>query len=320
MTADPVTDIPKRLHFIWMQGPQSLRKKRPEFIAYENAWRRLLGGDWTFKVWDMDSLRSVVAEVEPGCLKLLDDPEVAMSPKSDIGRHAIMYKYGGVYADVGTRPLRSIKYLLHDTSFAFIHREVTAFERTIIGHVNTSWFAATPGHIIVRHMLNIMAAAPLVKNRPSGQTVAQWVNNNTGPEAWWQAVKPHIMDNDVRAVPFEVVDPITMSNATVDPDDPDLKVMRKYPSAALIHNGRESWISAPERASLSTAKFARDNWAPILITVFVILVVCITLGGTFVWLFLWYKRRYLHHQICSGGDCPVYKAYPALHDILAPMK
>lgn len=300
----PQREIPKYLHLIWMQGAESLAEKRPEFPQYEKRWREMLGPEWSLKVWDMESLHRIVREVTPASLRHLENPDTPIAAKSDIGRFAIMYKYGGVYVDVGTRPIRSILYLLRDTQFAFIYRDVSDFEHKVIGNVNTSWFAAVPRHPIVASMITVMEEAPMVGDR-QGQTVAQWVNTSTGPAAWWQSIEPHVQEDGVRAVPFAVVDPITMSNVTVNPEEEDSVVRERFPAAALVHNGRESWISKTERAGLTTAKFARDNWGPIVIVCLVLLILGFIVGGILIWLVIRYKRCCFKGSKCVGGKCPV---------------
>lgn len=291
--------IPTVVHRVWIQGAESLARARPEAIFYGEEWLRLLPTGWSLRLWDDAGIREAIQRARPGLLKHYDDPEVPWSAKSDIARHAIIWLHGGIYADVSTRPIRDPSYLLQGVDLAFIYRPITTAERQMIGDVNTSWFAAAPRNAAVGRMLKIMDDFVRVQDRPFLQSKAVWVNNATGPGAWWEAVRPDVASDRVRAVPHSVVDPITMSNETVSADTPAAEVRKEYPSAVLIHNGRESWISGIERVGLKALKAAKDNWVPLLISCLCILVIGLAVG------FFLTKKMLMYRSCCTkaGGDC-----------------
>lgn len=99
-----ILDI-KRLHFIWIGS------KLPERFAANVAEWQSLHPDWEGMIWTDDELgdyplenRSLYDQAE----KLVPRDAVGQF-RADIARYELLYAWGGFYADIDTRPLRSIE-------------------------------------------------------------------------------------------------------------------------------------------------------------------------------------------------------------------
>ena len=124
------------LHFIWIQGLDHLVSHDRSWPRIRDAWANHLPG-FEQRVWARDELRAVVAEVAPACLPLFDDEQTPFAIMADVGRFAVLYKYGGVYSDVDMRPIRSMTHLFHDVDlFYFVN---------VLGLADISIIAAVPG-------------------------------------------------------------------------------------------------------------------------------------------------------------------------------
>lgn len=297
--------IPRHLHFIWIQGEEALLAARPEFEAYRRAWERYLAEDgrWTLRVWADAEIREVVRSVEPKLLRVYKDDAVPWAARADIARYCIVYRHGGVYADVSTRPIRAPAFMWRDVDFAFSHRELTHFEKAVLSPVNNHWFASVASHEVLRRMIDGIAAAPSAADRPFLQSVEAWVQETTGPAAWWRAVRPSVSDPGVRALPYAMTDPITLSGATVDPDVGDKAARELLPDAVLVHNGRESWMNAVTRGVMLSAKTVRDHW-PYFLMAFLGLAIILAVSAIFLTRYM-KKYRSCCEQAkgCKGGEC-----------------
>ena len=78
----------------------------PHLKTYIEKWKRL-HPRYAYHLLDDDDLREIVKEVVPQHLELYDSFTHVIE-RVDFARYAIMYKYGGVYADLDTTPLQNI--------------------------------------------------------------------------------------------------------------------------------------------------------------------------------------------------------------------
>lgn len=130
MTQD--VQIPKRLHFIWLGPPlpDHLRSN-----IYE--WERI-HPEWQAHVWTEQNLPNLRnAELYQRAEKLVPRDAVYQF-RADLIRYELLYDHGGFYADVDTRPLKSINDELagHDV-FAAME------DRTWVGN---TYLGSVPNH------------------------------------------------------------------------------------------------------------------------------------------------------------------------------
>ena len=130
--------IPKIVHQIWIGG------SCPEvFKKYLKSWREK-HPEWTYVLWDDESIASLF----PLYNQKYYDETVGLGAKSDLLRWEIVYRYGGVYADVDFECLRSLDDLIHLDFF-------TAFQPydAYFVQLGAAIFAAVPGHPVLKHCI-----------------------------------------------------------------------------------------------------------------------------------------------------------------------
>ena len=131
--------IPKIIHQIWIGGPL------PEvFKKYMQTWQEL-HPDWHYVLWD----DAKVKELFPLYNQRFYDESESMGVKSDLLKWEIVYRYGGVYADVDFECLRPLDQLNHTYDFYTALQPFDAF----FVQLGAALFAAYPGHPVLRHCI-----------------------------------------------------------------------------------------------------------------------------------------------------------------------
>jgi mannosyltransferase OCH1-like enzyme len=121
--------IPKIFHHTWPSGGIF----KPRFAAYRESFMRL-HPDWTFMFWTCeDRDKYALSDIS----RYLQSPEVGLHwiVLSDIMRHEILYKYGGVYLDTDTEAAKNFDCFLDNESFAGTSHAPNTIGNGVIGTV-----------------------------------------------------------------------------------------------------------------------------------------------------------------------------------------
>ncbi len=95
---------PKHIWQTWKsKDPKNIPVKLYE---YTKKWKTL-HPDYEYTLLDDDDLRQIVSEVAPEHLEKYDS-FTRMIERVDFARYALLYRSGGIYADIDTNPLKSI--------------------------------------------------------------------------------------------------------------------------------------------------------------------------------------------------------------------
>lgn len=131
--------IPKVIHQIWIGGPL------PDvFKKYMKTWQEL-HPDWEYVLWDDEKVK----ELFPLYNQRFYDESEGMGVKSDLLKWEIIYRFGGVYADVDFECLRPLDLLNHTYDFYTALQPFDAF----FVQLGAALFAAHPGHPILKHCI-----------------------------------------------------------------------------------------------------------------------------------------------------------------------
>lgn len=152
----PSGAIPKRIHFIWLGS--ALKPTHWEMV---NTWVSMHSDTWTVNVWTDDN----VSFLRPHVLEAFNGAS-DFGAKSDILRYEILYRMGGVYADVDYECIHSLDDVCERASFFAGLSNTTALE------VNNGVIGSCPGHPILASLLNNIMRAHKeeeVKNASSAE-------------------------------------------------------------------------------------------------------------------------------------------------------
>lgn len=191
--------IPRILHRIWL-GSRPLPEEQQAFGASWEAHHPR----WEHRLWGDDDLASLGIDSEP----FERAPDA--SARSDIVRHHVLARHGGVYVDTDVESLRPLDPLLRGVS--------TFAGYGLPGLVETSVLGAVPGHPAFRKAAELSLA------------VAGTPSPNTGPP-----FLTHLLwaFPEVTVFPREYFSPYLW-------DEPERRFER-FPGAYAVHHWAKSW-------------------------------------------------------------------------------
>lgn len=132
--------IPKIIHQIWIGDPNV-----PDvFIPYMESWQ-YYHPDWEYILWDNERVKTLFPLYNQ---KFYDESE-SLGVKSDLLKWEIIYRFGGVYADVDFECLRPLDELHHLYDFYTAYQPFDAF----FVQLGAALYAGYPGHPILKHCI-----------------------------------------------------------------------------------------------------------------------------------------------------------------------
>jgi mannosyltransferase OCH1-like enzyme len=133
--------IPKIIHHVW-PGEDPFKEK---FHDFRKSWMDH-HPDWSFYFWRPSNLPK---KISANVLKIINDPNFSITPKSDILRFEIVRIFGGIYVDTDMECLKSFEDFLNNDFFS-------GFEDNI-GTICPSLFGSVPNHPILEKLSLISA-------------------------------------------------------------------------------------------------------------------------------------------------------------------
>jgi hypothetical protein len=106
--------IPKIIHQIWLQGEKSVPEK---YQKYTIKWIEM-HPDYEYKFWDTHSIEQLLKEDYPEYIEHWYEFTDHIH-RSDYGRIFILHKYGGMYTDFDSFPLKPIDGLFEQIEFNY---------------------------------------------------------------------------------------------------------------------------------------------------------------------------------------------------------
>jgi mannosyltransferase OCH1-like enzyme len=182
--------IPRIIHQIWL-GPKSLP---PEHQAYRDSWKKH-HPDWSYKLW-----RDADAAAFNFMNKKAYETATNYGEKSDILRYAILYEWGGIYADDDFECLASFDSLAATcTFFAGVEPSRSRFS------ISNAVIGCVPGNPLMKECLLG------VHHKPNFKNSIREVLARSGPTYFTRTVVQAIKNGscgDLRILPMEVLYPL----------------------------------------------------------------------------------------------------------------
>jgi mannosyltransferase OCH1-like enzyme len=135
--------IPKIMHHVWLGGTTIP-------ALYQNYMEecKKLHPDWDFKVWTEDNVHEIVMQYPDLYYK-----SRSYAARSDVIRHEVVYKFGGVYRDMDVKCYRPLDDLNHMYDLYTALEPDHGIEGVII---NTGVLGASPQHPIISKSLKMI--------------------------------------------------------------------------------------------------------------------------------------------------------------------
>lgn len=134
-----IPTIPKIIHQIWIGGPVPAAFKK-----YMHTWQQM-HPDWQYVLWTDDNIK----ELFPLYNQTFFEESEGMGVKSDLLKWEIIYRFGGVYADVDFECLQPLDQLHYTYDFYTAFQPFDAF----FVQLGAALFAAHPHHPILKHCI-----------------------------------------------------------------------------------------------------------------------------------------------------------------------
>ncbi|PAA94465.1 hypothetical protein BOX15_Mlig009909g1 [Macrostomum lignano] len=157
--------IPPIRHLLWINESVSAY-----FAEQLKTWRRV-HPDWTVVLWRDQDLDPFVKKHFPEALPRFMELASHTIMQVDMVRYMLLFKYGGVYADLDYSLIASLDD--HRRFYAVVTREPEAhslqyfkFQWPPIILANPAFLMAAPGHSFYRHCINELRTVPFARGRP----------------------------------------------------------------------------------------------------------------------------------------------------------
>jgi len=199
--------IPRHIHMTWKTSMM------PHW-SYHKVWQKM-NPDYKFSLWTDDNIVSFITEHHPRFAQHLN--MLSNIEKADLIRYAVLFTYGGIYADIDARLLRKIDdwakvYPLPNTTTALIGIE--AFlkdnrERLLVSfarvHQYCQWtMMSAPRHPLMLAVLDLIHA--LLGNKTIFlRSPTSRVLDTTGPGIFSDGVEKFLNSTDSEQYPTIIV-------------------------------------------------------------------------------------------------------------------
>lgn len=186
--------IPHILHQIWHDLHVPIA-----FDHFQRAWSNH-HPDWNHCLWTFEHGEEIITDHYPQLLPTWRTlPKVVQ--KADLLRYVVLHRYGGVYADMDTEPLKPFDSLIEGADF------VGGYEASGHASICNAIIAATPQHPITTAILRWLEVMPMDRTEPTAENVRH-VFATTGSAA----ITPLILTNATprtRLLPKETLYPFS---------------------------------------------------------------------------------------------------------------
>ena len=275
-----MSQIPRQVHVIWIQGEAHLLRTRDWWVGRKAAWGEWMP-KWTLRVWSDTEIRHVFqgSTVYAPLLRMYDAPNAPMAWKADVARYVLLHKYGGMYADITYEVIRNFDWMLHGkgVDFVCLHNDLQTVEKDLLHRTNNCWFAATAGHPILTALLQRLVTEEV----PATFTIGD-IHNLTGPIQLWRAVKPYLASPRVRAIPSVALDP-SITSLSYKPCASADACRAALPCAVAIHHTQLSYGTAIDRFGFHIFQHVRRNSLPLLLLFILLLALVVAVSVAVTW-------------------------------------
>lgn len=207
--------IPKIIHQVWVGGPVPEKYKN-----FQKTWKKY-NPDWVYKLWTDEDIESFGM-----WNKDLFDRAQAFAEKADIWRYEIIYRYGGVYADMDFECIKPLDIFNHCYDF---YAGIEPLGGPL--RVNNAFFAASPGHPILKECVESVRRN-CMRNK---------LHDRTGPTIFFDAfcaIAPTCVGN-VIVFPPSYFYPVLYSQHSW-PQHEKVKIFK--PESYAAHHWGSSWF------------------------------------------------------------------------------
>lgn len=198
-------NIPKIFHNVWLDKKDKDSKHFPErYKTYVNK-KEELHPEFTHMLWSYNETLELMNNDEflAQYIDFFDNVIDTWICKCDFARLAIVYIYGGVYADLDINFVKNISPLIEEKSQYFLYEpieHINSYGNILIWN---GFFACVPRHPFIKFLMEYI-------HQHYNQTFTSWkdVMEKTGPQALARAYEKYpdkfFIDSECAIIPYGV--------------------------------------------------------------------------------------------------------------------
>ena len=173
--------LPKIIHQSWKES-----NLPDDFGRWSQIWKDR-HPDWEYRLWTDNDNRDLVQRFFPSFLPLYDSLPANIM-RADISRYFYMLRYGGVYSDLDTWPLKDVGNITEGNGVTLAK---ISYEEHFQHNIPNAWMASQPGHPFWKLLILLIDANVTEAITTSGSTSEadkEEVEKLTGPVILKKAV------------------------------------------------------------------------------------------------------------------------------------
>jgi mannosyltransferase OCH1-like enzyme len=238
--------IPKILHQIWFSISDESDSLYAKFEPYRDSWNRNCPS-WDHYVWTESMCRKLIELHFPSYLRMYDEYEHPIQ-RIDFVRYAILYTYGGVYADMDTVCMKDLSVWLQDNNKA----GYLVSTSNPVGSLEVSnlLMASVKGN---RLWLYAIEEASLRIKQHWYETTHLYIMRSTGPLLLDYVYKTYKYRTDTGLFPSKLFNPFSVTDSVRD--------MSVAKNCYVAHVGAGSW----EGYDTKIMFFVYNHWIVVLL-------------------------------------------------------
>ena len=168
-------NIPHIIHQVWsgLDGPcPSI------FEQYKETWLRDYPS-WEHILWNHQKMNEFIIENFPQFLEKYNEFPYNIQ-RWDVIRYLILYKYGGMYADLDYESLKPLDGLLTDQTCCFAGEDIFLDNKgKSLQYINNALMLSAPQHNFIKKIIETVFLNIITEQ--SGAPKMQYILNTTGP-------------------------------------------------------------------------------------------------------------------------------------------
>jgi len=167
----------KKIHFVWIS-----RQNKPipeKCLQFVDMWKAMYY-DWEVRIWGNDDIAGLNDPVLDACWK---DPNIQEAQVCNRMRMSIIYNFGGIYADIDTKPIKRIDELIINSKHDMVIGYTQARTKTKGYTVDTNMFYASSGNNVLRTVMDKFPVAQ-IGNRDINEYIANECSNDVTLLPW----------------------------------------------------------------------------------------------------------------------------------------
>jgi len=260
-----MSEFPKIIHQIWIQGEDKIPEKFHENISKNKE----NNPDWKYIIWDEPMIMQLLKETNPEWLETYNKLKY-LHQKADYGRYVILYLQGGIYIDMDAYTIKSLdslnsnfgeyELLVSRVNTNFLENFLSTWQMKRI--INNGVIMCKPENGIMLKLIESIVKEPICEDYDTKYMCIQRI---TGPKKFSNMIYDN-MDEKVKILTYDYFEPCLLSECDITSN------------TYIVHKHESSWISSYMRKFFQSYVYLRSN--PILVIILILIIICLWFAFT----------------------------------------